>query len=680
MLNNVMPTWKQILYGGEDSSYGFWNSENYIYTSSSGMSMRLIFNMCKESLGKNINILVPAYFCQDTLNSAYSEGIQYIYYSINYELSPDWSSIKILCTENQIDIFIFCHYFGIYQDVNRAKNFCTQKEIILIEDCAHVLYPGHRFGYKGDFVLFSPHKTLPVPDGGILYINNSKSNKIMHIQNAVKLVMEVPCNDKAYRWRLKKAIQKVIKYQNKIKVDFKPHYGKKNVPDTIIKNISKYSKEIICGYTLKMLKRAELARKDNQEILDFFMHKVDSSIEPFFRTSEGCPYYAVYSFKNVNNKQRIINILEKKKIMAQYWPDLPEEIKNKEFKTVRELAQNLVLIPNNQSIRTSQIAKLIPIKENISIEDISLCPVSNKNDEEKWKEITSKIHLTNIPQDWQYGNIKAEMEGWTVKRFIIIRGDQLIGTLQILIKKVMGIPWIIRINRGPLLISKFDNINTVIAVLNQLKRIYRFPILKVAALNIPFSAYNLAIAINNGWRQWNSYGFSSGIINLEQSEKDIRKNLNSKWRNQLVSSEKKHLILKTGKERFNEIVDIYENAQRVKKFSGIPTNILYGLFRLENSPLDILYIENIKSEIIAFDIFYSTDNFGLYLVGWNGEEGRKCYANNFLLYQAVLLFKKRGVKWFELGGIDYIETEENALFKSGMNPEMYRLLGEFYSF
>ena len=112
----------------------------------------------------------------------------------------------------------------------------------------------------------------------------------------------------------------------------------------------------------------------------------------------------------------------------------------------------------------------------------------------------------------------------------------------------------------------------------------------------------------------------------------------------------------------------------------MPTGILYGLLELKKCPLDILYIESEQEEIIAFDIFYSTSNFGLYLVGWNGEQGRKCYANNFLLYQAALLLKGRGVKWLELGGIDYIETEENALFKSGMNPEMYRLLGEFYSF
>lgn len=96
--------------------------------------------------------------------------------------------------------------------------------------------------------------------------------------------------------------------------------------------------------------------------------------------------------------------------------------------------------------------------------------------------------------------------------------------------------------------------------------------------------------------------------------------------------------------------------------------------------MTVFYIINDTDEIIAFDIFYSTDNFGLYFVGWNDEEGRKMYANNLLLYHAVCKFKARGARWLDLGGIDYIDTEENARFKDGMRPRHIRLAGEFIRF
>ena len=67
-------------------------------------------------------------------------------------------------------------------------------------------------------------------------------------------------------------------------------------------------------------------------------------------------------------------------------------------------------------------------------------------------------------------------------------------------------------------------------------------------------------------------------------------------------------------------------------------------------------------------------------MGWNGPLGRKMYANNLLLYTEVVHLLERGIHWMELGGIDYIETEENARFKDGMKPKHYQLSGEFIKF
>jgi hypothetical protein len=40
----------------------------------------------------------------------------------------------------------------------------------LIEDAVHALRPVRGIGASGDFVLYSPHKHLPIPDGAVLVV------------------------------------------------------------------------------------------------------------------------------------------------------------------------------------------------------------------------------------------------------------------------------------------------------------------------------------------------------------------------------------------------------------------------------------------------------------------------------------------------------------------------------
>ena len=55
----------------------------------------------------------------------------------------------------------FCHTY---------KDFCAKQHSWLLEDSANVLRPISGVGKYGDFIIDSPYKLLPVPDGAALII------------------------------------------------------------------------------------------------------------------------------------------------------------------------------------------------------------------------------------------------------------------------------------------------------------------------------------------------------------------------------------------------------------------------------------------------------------------------------------------------------------------------------
>jgi len=64
-----------------------------------------------------------------------------------------------------------------------------------------------------------------------------------------------------------------------------------------------------------------------------------------------------------------------------------------------------------------------------------------------------------------------------------------------------------------------------------------------------------------------------------------------------------------------------------------------------------------------------------YYVGWMGPEGRAVNVGNFMYWQVALESRRRGCRWFDLGGDRY--GRGYAQFKQGMRGAPYELLNEW---
>ena len=669
MLLAPEPSWRELL-----GLMKLKESED-IFTSGSAMSIKLILKGYCQILNKSrINVLVPDYFCAETESIFTGENINILRYPLDDDLEPDWKMIKKEYNGLESDVFIFVHYFGCEHDVSKARAFCDLNKILLIEDCAHVLYPYGKIGKKGDFSIFSPHKFLPIPDGGIIK-EKSGDKLVSDISSYLKEKSEKVNHSKFLFWRAKKLALKILHINKKVQFKLGPHFIDVGEAINVDSGISEYSKKILSNYTYEKMKEIAYKRRENLQVINEVLMQLDENVRIMTDENIECPLFGVYSLENIKNPLEYVEKVKKLGLIVSFWPSVHKGIRplTEEF---NKLTRYIITIPVHQNLSLNKLANLLTDTGKISNKEMKIELLSDSiENRNKWNDILSKSSISNITQDWVYGDIKRKVENWTVKRYLIKDGSLDVGVVQVLVKKICGIPVAYRVNKGPIFVENYANIDNELSVLEMLRKIH----IKAPFLYVPYQPYSvldLGKMIKNGWRLWDQFGFPTGEIDLSLSEEEIRAGLESKWRNQLKTAEKKNYIIQSDFNYFNQMLDLYQQEQKEKHFDGVPLAILKQM-QMESSPLTIFYVLDDNKKIVAFDMFYVHSNAATYYIGWNSEEGRKNYLNNLLLYHAAISLKKNGIKKLDLGGIEYIHTESVAKFKDGMRPKHFRQIGEF---
>ncbi len=132
-------------------------------------------------------VLAPSYNCGAEIDPFIKHGAKVVLYRIDRSMQIDIEDLRCKITAKTRVIYI-THYFGFPQAVSSIKHLCEEKGLFLIEDCALALFSCDRkmvLGSFGDVSVYSLPKTLPVPDGGVLSINNSVlANKTVELANS----------------------------------------------------------------------------------------------------------------------------------------------------------------------------------------------------------------------------------------------------------------------------------------------------------------------------------------------------------------------------------------------------------------------------------------------------------------------------------------------------------------
>ena len=144
-------------------------------------------------------ILMPAYIGQsEREGSGVFDPVRHtlvnvLFYELDEHLQVKEEKLLEQLVSPSIKALLLIHYFGFPQrSIFRLKAICEQRNIVLIEDCAHSLQSsinGQQLGTIGDVALFSLHKLIATQNGGVVRINNERYASLLE-QEAENITYE----------------------------------------------------------------------------------------------------------------------------------------------------------------------------------------------------------------------------------------------------------------------------------------------------------------------------------------------------------------------------------------------------------------------------------------------------------------------------------------------------------
>lgn len=134
-----------------------------------------------SGVSKGYRVLLPSFICRDLLAPIAIVGATPVWYEVDERLLP--------CEQSEVwpeaEFVLMVNYFGFPQDLQPFLKYVARTNAILIEDNAHGFLSrdddGNFLGSRGNYSIFSIRKTLRIPDGAALVVNDLK--KTSNIQN-----------------------------------------------------------------------------------------------------------------------------------------------------------------------------------------------------------------------------------------------------------------------------------------------------------------------------------------------------------------------------------------------------------------------------------------------------------------------------------------------------------------
>ncbi len=656
----------------------------------------------------SVTAWIPDFFCNASLAALRQTGAKLVFYPLTDKMVPDITACRMQVDSDPPDLFVLVHYFGQPTPAATARDFCARHGAWLIEDAVHALRPVEGIGAYGDFVLYSPHKHLPIPDGAVLVVRPNGPGKFGVDGLASfgppsnwpcllrELQQQMGCSVTVSRartavWFVKRVLQKLggRSWRRSTTPFAEPLNPFPTVSTQMgVPPLGSLARVLLAGLLADLWTVAR-QRQRHQLLWDVLLLNDEAPCPDIVSAAERAanrewtPYLSAYRV-GVATAEATYDQWQRQGLPVATWPDLPPEVteRRERYAYAWLLRHSCLYLPVHQTLSARRMVERCRLPNIVHAGKPCLTVVWDGATRLQWQRWMAQARRSNLLQSWAYGEAKSVQEGWRVKRGVFYRGNEPIAFVQVLGKRVAGMVSVARINRGPLFLRPLlhQEQRAVWEELARLGSLCRGRVLTVAP-ELGLSGSSLALMVDLGFRQFSPNAWESMWVDLGLELDTLRKRLDGKWRNMLSFSEKTVLTLEIGSDDqlFDWMMAQYQELMQERNFSGPPVDFLRALQKQLGDEDRLLILRAVhEGEPVAGICLARHGNEATYLLGWNGNKGRNLKANQYLLWQAILHLKQSGLHWFDLGGISEEQTLGIAAFKLGLNGERYELLGEYW--
>ena len=338
-------------------------------------------------------VLLPSYNCGTEIDPIIHLGVKPIFYRIDKNLIVDFDDLSKKINGG-VKAILVTHFIGFPQPIDEIKRICVQRKLFLIEDCAHALlstYNGGFLGTFGDIAIFSLLKTLPVPNGGVLVINNSnidikykhdaeKPNLFATLFYATELLKHKTwSNSHPIKENLPKTFYNGSYYSlwsvRFLLAGFRKYFDPRGLylvrPDSHLFveklcpwGISSLSEKIINGTDFGKVKT--IRRRNFYYLLEYFL-KNERGILPFRELPSGvCPLFFPIVLESAERRDAMYKALEKRGVTTHpWWERFHEHVPWTEFPDAAYLKKRLFGLPIHQDLSLEHLTRIIDEFEKI---------------------------------------------------------------------------------------------------------------------------------------------------------------------------------------------------------------------------------------------------------------------------------------------------------------------------
>jgi len=308
-------------------------------------------------------------------------------------------------------------------------------------------------------------------------------------------------------------------------------------------------------------------------------------------------------------------------------------------------------------------------------------------DQPTWQRISRPFDDLSLMQVWAFAQAKtATGHARPIHHLLRYRG-KIIGAAQGICYGLPLVgPLVVWVNRGPLWREQDqagdpNHLTAFLLALHDYWTVRHRALLRIAP-PIPDHPDNLALMASCGYVAMPGNQWVSTRIDLAQSIEALRANLNQKWRNCLNKAERLALGLEIGETaRLTAILlKDYKHFLIEKRYatSVKPELIAQLQDRLAPDQKMVILSADTGGQHLGSILIAGYGSVAEYLVGAIGADGKRHNAGQFLLWHALVEMKRRGYRWFDVGGAHPQHTPPGILhFKKGLSGRPYRLAGTF---